>query len=470
MTKEGSILRKDVVGWSLYDFANTIYSMNIVSLYLKRYIVEDLKFDDRYFDIPFSLSMLCAAVVLPALGALSDHSTKKKIFLFLFTLSCCTAVGLMALVPPSAIFAVMLLFVIANFSYEAGQPFYNALLYSVADGNRARFVSGIGVSLGYVGSIVGMIVVLPFVTGSLFSYDLTFIEGWGKPGAFVPTAILFFLFALPLFWWVRESKIHIPRKIKFIEAYHDVWQGIKETKKYPGVLRFLIADYFFEDAVMTVIINIGLFGSVVLGMADRDLTVFLVISTVSAVIGSFLIGKIAERISLKKLVQMIVVGWIVCLILFACGIHLLTLVLYSSLQLLTQIFKGDLWVAYQLSEFGAVWVLGSAVGVLMGGLWTTTRPMLAELVPRRELGRFFGLFSLSGRAAAIFGPLVWTTVVFLFKKDGLLGPALAELFVIDVSGLTKLSYKLAVLSLVVMLLIGLFIFRKVPLAKKDSDG
>lgn len=441
MTKESSILRKEVVGWSLYDFANTIYSMNIVSLYLKRYVVEDLKFDDRYFDIPFSLSMLCAAVVLPALGALSDHSTKKKIFLFLFTLSCCLAVGLMTLVPPSAVFAVMLLFIIANFSYEAGQPFYNALLYSVADGRQARFVSGIGVSLGYVGSIVGMVLVLPFVTGSLFSYDITFIEGWGKPGAFIPTAILFMLFALPLFWWVRESKIHIPRKIKFIEAYRDVWQGIKETKKYPGVLRFLIADYFFEDAVMTVILNIGLYGSVVLGLGDRELTTFLVISTVSAVIGSFLIGKAAERVSLKKLVRLIVVGWIVCLILFVAT-----------------------------DRMSVVWVLGSVVGVLMGGLWTTTRPMLAELVPRQELGRFFGLFSLSGRAAAIFGPLVWTLVVFLFKKDGLLGPAVAELFVIDVSELVKLSYKLAVLSLVVMLLIGLYIFRKVPQTKKDADG
>ena len=441
MTKESSVLRKDIVGWSLYDFANTIYSMNIVSLYLKRYIVEDLKYDDRYFDIPFSLSMLCAAVVLPALGALSDHSTRKKIFLFLFTLSCCSAVGLMALVPPSAIFAVMLLFIIANFSYEAGQPFYNALLYSVADGRRARYISGIGVSMGYVGSIVGMILVLPFVTGSIFSYEVSFIEGWGKPGAFIPTAILFMLFALPLFLWVRESKIHIPRKIKFIEAYRDVWQGIKETKKYPGVLRFLIADYFFEDAVMTVILNIGLYGSIVLGLGDRELTTFLVISTVSAVIGSFLIGKAAERVSLKKLVQLIVVGWIVCLTLFVAT-----------------------------DRMSVVWVLGSVVGILMGGLWTTTRPMLAEMVPRQELGKFFGLFSLSGRAAAIFGPLVWTAVVFLFKPDGLLGPAVAEFFVIDVSALVKLSYKLAVLSLVVMLLVGLYIFRKVPQTKRDADG
>ena len=101
MNTKKSVWKKDIIGWSLYDFANTIYSMNIVSLYLKRYIVEDLGKDDRYFDIPFSISMLIAALLLPALGTVSDYSTKKKIFVFLFTLTCCSAVGLMTLIPPS---------------------------------------------------------------------------------------------------------------------------------------------------------------------------------------------------------------------------------------------------------------------------------------------------------------------------------------------------------------------------------
>lgn len=433
MVQETKVLRKDVIGWALYDFANTIYSMNIVSLYLKRYLVEDLKYDDRYFDIPFSLSMLAAAIVLPALGALSDYSVRKKIFLFLFTLNCCLAVGLMALVPPTFILAVILLFIIANFSYEAGQPFYNALLYSVAEGPQARFISGIGVSLGYVGSIVGMILVLPFVTGSFFSFDLTFLKGWGKPGAFIPTAVLFMLFALPLFLWVKESRMHLSRKISFFEAYRDIWKSLRDTRKYPGVLRFLIADYFFEDAVTTVILNIGLYGSVVLGLADRELTLFLVISTISAVVGSFVIGKAAVNFPLKKMIQIIVTGWVVTLALFVLTDNMVV-----------------------------VWVLGSLVGILLGGLWTTTRPMLAEMVPRAELGRFFGLFSLSGRAAAVLGPLIWTTVVYMFRTDSWPGRLASEFFMIDSSTLHKLSYKLAVVSLVVMLLLGLYIFRKIP--------
>jgi UMF1 family MFS transporter len=202
----GSLWRRDVIGWSLYDLANTIYSMNIVTLYLKRYIVEDLGYDDQYFDVPFSISMVFAALLLPALGAISDTSVKKKTFLLLFTLTCCISVGLMSFVPDWAILGLLALFIAANFSYEAGQPFYNALLYSVVDGREARWISGVGVALGYVGSILGMLLVLPFVTGSLFSIDIPFLEAGGKQAAFLPTALLFLVMSAPVFLWVKESE------------------------------------------------------------------------------------------------------------------------------------------------------------------------------------------------------------------------------------------------------------------------
>lgn len=436
-----AVWRKDVIGWSLYDLANTIYSMNITSLYLKRYIVEDCGRGDHWFDIPFAISMLIAAILLPALGAMSDHSAKKKLFVFLFTLTCCIAVGGMALVPPSMLLILIVFFVIANFSYEAAQPFYNALLYSVAEGHRARFVSGFGVSLGYVGSILGMILVLPFVTGELFGLAIPFIPASGKVGAFIPTAVMFFLFSIPLFLWVRELPYIKPKHAGLKRAYREVWEGVRDTKKYPGVLRFLIADYFFEDAVATVIINIGLYSSLVLALDDSQITTFLIISTISAVVGAVVIGKIAERVVLKKLMTFIIWLWIVALILFV-----------------------------STNSMTIVWVLGSVVGLALGGLWTVARPMLGELVPHDELGRFFGLFALSGRAAAVVGPLIWTTVVYLFNPDRTLGRILSDMLSLSPSAQTNLPYKMAVLSLVIMMVIGLIIFRKVPRTERISHG
>ena len=433
MEQHPSLWRKDIIGWSLYDFANTIFSMNIVSLYLKLYIIEDLGRDDRWFDIPYSISMIFAALLLPALGAVSDHSAKKKVFVILFTLTCCGALGLFPFIPPEAVLLLVVFFIVSNFSYEAGQPFYNALLYSVADGRQARFISGVGVALGYAGSVVGMLLVLPFVTGSLFGLEIPFISGSGKTGAFIPTAALFLLFSIPLFIWVHEKPIIRHDKINFLKAYRDVWDGIKSTKKYPGVLRFLVSDYFFEDAVVTVIINIGTYCSLVLGMEEGQRTLFLIISTVSAVGGSFLLGKIAQHWSLKRLLSIIVWGWIVCLIVFVFTDHP-----------------------------AVIWTLGSLIGILLGGLWTTSRPMLAELVPREDLGRFFGLFSLSGRSAAVVGPILWTIIVYLFRPERTLGKLTIELIGENSIEPAKLPYKVAVLSLVLLMALGLYIFRKVP--------
>ncbi len=437
MSKAATLLRKDVIGWSLYDFANTIYSMNILSLYLKRWIVEDLGRDGLYYDVPYAASMLLVALIMPAMGALSDHSRKKKLFLFLFTFSCCLATGLIPLIPLPYFMLIVVFFALSNFFYEGGMVFYNALLYAVSEGRRARMVSGFGVALGYLGAIVGMVLILPPVTGKLFGLDVPFFEAGGKNAAFLPTAILFFIFSLPLFFWVNEKHLAIKSRAAGLKrAYKDVWDGIRLTRQYPGVLRFLIADYFFEDAVATVILNIGIFSSTVIGFADADLTVFLIVSTVSAVIGSFAIGALSKKMVLKTLMTAIVRLWIIVLMLF---------LLFDNITV--------------------IYILGSLVGVLLGGLWTVSRPLLGEMVPENELGRFFGLYSLSGRAAAVVGPVVWGVLVYLFAPSRPLGSMVAGWLSLDSAAAVKMPYKIALFSLALMMAVGLYIFRKVPAAE-----
>jgi UMF1 family MFS transporter len=245
--------------------------------------------------------------------------------------------------------------------------------------------------------------------------------------------VLFFVFALPCFLWVREKPAANGTPSGLRGAYRDIWQALRQTKKYPGVWRFLIADYFVEDAVATVILNIGLYCSIVLAMPEQQITTFLIISTVTAVLGSFAIGYLSKVWSLRRLLNVVFAGWAVVLVAFVVTDHMPT-----------------------------VWVLGSLVGVLLGGLWTTTRTFLAEMVPREELGKFFGLFSLSGRAAAVVGPLLWTLSVYLCQPDRALGRFLGERLGLDSEAASRLPYKVGVLSLAVMVLVGLIVFHGVP--------
>ena len=118
----------------------------------------------------------------------------------------------------------------------------------------------------------------------------------GKVGSFFTTAVLFFLFSVPLYLWCT-SRRNI-EKVSIVGAYRDVWEGLRQTHKYP-VLRFLIADYFIEERRHNGNFTIGLYCSVVLSLANTQITAFLIISTASAVVGAFAIGKIAERWSQK---------------------------------------------------------------------------------------------------------------------------------------------------------------------------
>lgn len=446
--------------------------MNIISLYFAVWLVVDLGYKDIYYSIAFSASMLLAAVLMPALGCLSDGngrpdahrdkpgflSQRRLLFLLIFTAGSVLSVAIFALLPKSAIILVLILFSLSNFFYEGGMVFYNAMLRAVSNENNVGEVSGFGVALGYMGSIVGMVLVLPFVTGKLFGWDIPFIEGGGRSAAFLPTALFFALFSVPIFLFVREKPLtsvafdvapNRPRSLG--GAYRDIWQSLEATKKYPGLLDFLIADFFFEDAIASVIIFMAVFTNRILGWDSTQMSIFLIVSTLSAMLGAYPLGWLADRLSPKKVLSAVVLGWIIVLVMFS------------------------------LNRGAAMfWILGPIVGLLLGGVWATSRPLLMRLSPPEKLGEFFGLFSLSGRSAAICGPLVWGTVVYFFSPDKLIGQITAKYltlsarqiipsFVLSQKGAAELPYRLAILSLAALVAVGFLILEEVPDTKKFDE-
>jgi MFS family permease len=178
------------------------------------------------------------------------------------------------------------------------------------------------------------------------------------------------------------------------------------------------------------------------------MSIFLIISTLSAMLGAYPLGLLADRLSPKKVLSAIVLGWVIVLVIFS------------------------------LNRGAAMfWILGPVVGLLLGGVWATSRPLLMRLTPPEKLGEFFGLFSLSGRSAAICGPLVWGGVVYLFSPDKPLGQITAKYlalsirqiepsYVLSPEGAAQLPYRLAILSLAALVAVGFLILRKVP----DTKG
>jgi UMF1 family MFS transporter len=417
--------KKAVAGWAIYDFANTIFSMNIVTMYFAQWLIVDNEMEDIYYGVTYaakgrrmpSLAILTGGCIL-ATFALGMTST---------AVSDVTAKILVALI----------LFAVANYCFEGGLVFYNALLPQVSTPESIGKVSGWGVGLGYVGAIVGLLLVRPFVEGHIFGLELSFIRG-GRQCAFIPTALFFLLFSLPTFLWVKERAKQNLERIKIKEAFRRVWEGIANTRKFPGVLRFLVAYYLFSDAIATVVIFMAVYAQVVMGFPDSVKIWFFIVATTFAVIGSFLCGYVTDSIGPKKTLIFAVLGWI-----------------FSLMVIMLTANKFIFWAA------------GPLVGICLGSTWTASRPLLAGLVPRQNLGQFFGLYALSGKVAAVMGPILWGAAVLYFKADNLVVRGLVSFlkrigFAFPSQVISTIQYRFAVAILVLMMVLGLIILLKVP--------
>ncbi|MFQ6672830.1 MAG: MFS transporter, partial [Candidatus Tectimicrobiota bacterium] len=183
--------RRDVAAWCLYDFANTIFSMNVVSLYFPLWVTADLGGGDLWVSLANSGSMAFVALSLPLLGVQADHGRRRRLFLVAFTAASCAATAVIGLGGRVSVAVAVAAFMVANYAYQGGLVFYNALLPAVAEPGQVGRISGYGVALGYVGAIGGMLVVLPFNTGTLFGWPVPGLAGGGREATFLPTAVLF---------------------------------------------------------------------------------------------------------------------------------------------------------------------------------------------------------------------------------------------------------------------------------------
>jgi UMF1 family MFS transporter len=188
------------ISWILYDFANTAYSMNVVSLYFVTWVIIELGQRDAVVAIANSISMIMVAFTLPVLGDYSDCKGKKMISLAFFTALCIAGtvfLGKMGGLGFGAFYVpvIVLIYILANYGYQGGLVFYNALMPSISTTKTIGRISGYGVALGYLGAIVGLIVARIFVDGEFFGISIPGIAAGGPTAAFVPTAIIFFVFA-----------------------------------------------------------------------------------------------------------------------------------------------------------------------------------------------------------------------------------------------------------------------------------
>ncbi|MFX0082868.1 MAG: MFS transporter [Candidatus Hodarchaeota archaeon] len=434
--------RRNVFFWAMYDLANTIYSMVIVSLIIGKYVlvIGQLEHNMSYgtasflFGVVSTIMQVGVAICVPILGALSDNVGKRKPFVISLTGIILLFASLLGFFHD--ITTVLVLYVIANVAYQFSLTFYDAMLPFIAKREDIGKVAGFGVAWGYLGTILSLVVMIPFIfiLGDLVSSPPVEIDDppidYGFAGAWVSFALpmyLFLLCAIP-FVYVREKQKTSKRPPigKLIKStFKQLSSTFKDIRKHRSMFIFIIGYFFVADIANVIVLYMTLIVTDGLIIAEGSTFIailFIILSTMSAVAFTYFVGKFGEKYGAKNTFFLVGALWGIALII---GILLVFITPYIDV---------GLNLPFLLSI-----IMGMVAGPALGGTWTAQRIMVVELAPIEKFGEFFGFSKLSGKFSSALGPFVWGTIMLSY----------------DIIG--KAAYGWAMISVGIIMAIGLFI-------------
>ena len=404
-----------ILSWALYDLANQFFALNIVSFYFVAWLTLEKKIPEIFYGISFSISIFFVAVLGLIFGVASDAIGRRRPFLVFFTLL--SIIFTMVLGVGSNVFLSLLFFAIANFGCQIAIIFYNALMVNIAPKNRVGLVSGIGKMLGYTGALLALFLTKPIVLKH------------GYQATFLPTGVLFLIFSLPCLIFIKDKepkgKINLKnlfKKDNLIGAFNSLRKTAFESYRFTGLLDFLKAGFFGLCAVNAIILFMAVYASRVFGLDKAGLINLIFFSTVFGIGGCLFFGFFSDYIGYKLSMMIVFTLWIISFLLAAFVEN-------------SQLF----------------WLIGALVGIALGSTWVVSRALAVRLVPEEKMGEVFSLFNFIGYLSAIVGALFFSSIVSVLSFIG------------------KSSYRIAVLSLILFMVLGFVFLLRLP-DKKIAFG
>lgn len=408
-----------ILAWALFDFANTIFSANIVTLFFPQYITEMVGTDPRLEQIASTViayANAVSAVLLilfsPLYGVTMDRTGRRKKYVIIFTLMCVAATIMMGIFGgadserwfglPNGLILAIILFVFAKFCFSSGNVFYDGMLSGLGNKREIPLISGFGVALGYLGTLFGIFSVM-LIIGDAPTHHTFWLSG-----------ILFLIFALPIFFVNKDKRTPPKPKQSFFKGYKDIYRTFKEARHYPSIFFFMIAYFLINDALATAIAMMQPYATTVVGFeADAFLIIFMV-ATAFSIVGAIVFSFINRKIGSKRTFLSI-------------AILLAVAVMIAAIPL-------PMWT---------FWIAACLFGIAMGSTWVVSRTMIIELAPPGREGQFFGLFAFSAKMSAIMGPFIYGSITLLLADYG------------------TIASRIAITSLIIMIIIGIFFHMKV---------
>ncbi|MDX1523103.1 MAG: MFS transporter [Anaerolineae bacterium] len=405
--------------WYLYDFGNSAYAavvlLAIYSAYFKEQVVGGAE-GSRLWGLSLGVAMFVVAVTAPVLGTIADYSAFKKRFLLFYTVLACLFTGLLFFVQQGDILIGILFFILAEIGYRSAQVFYNALLPEIATPAEMGRVSGNGWAIGSAGGILCLLIVLPLIVliGGTFIVRLSLAI----------TALFFAVSAIPIFTWLRErgQSHELPAGETYLSlSLKRLWKTFQAARNYKEFLKFMAAFVIYNDGIIMALDFAAIIGTVLYGMTQQELIIFIILVQVTSVAGAYLFGLLTDYWSSKQ-------SLVISLLLMIAAVG---------------------WLYVNPSKTG-FFLIGGLAGFALTGVQSVSRTMVGLLSPPGQSAEFYGLFAVVGRGSSLIGPVVYGLIAAeaaLWYTGQGFSTLVAE----------QMGQRLAIVSIAVFLVAGLVI-------------
>ena len=379
---------RQLIKFSLFDAGNSVFPMLVLSAltssYFVNHIVADEQLGTALWQLTIGIAGIFIALVMPYIGNVADNMINGRLKLLrLFTFLCILFVGCFYFILPNqeyVLTALVILF-LGSVTYEASNSLYNSIMKNCSTSNLT-LSSGIGFGTGFLGGVLILVLLLyTLILPQPNLFGISMDNYLHLRFAHIILAFWFLVFCLPLLYFsqltqetaISENKIS--QKIKNL-----IWdKGLTNVGKY------LIARMLYMDGLIIVSTSVGIFGTSVMGLSISQILMVAIIANISGAIGCYLFGARAKNDKNTIITTLLILSFIVVLI--------------------------------SMNKNPNAYIVLVVAGTFFAGpLQSSSRVVMANLIPNETQGLGFGLFTFSGKATAFIGPVCAAALTFLISQ------------------------------------------------------
>lgn len=418
--------KKLLNAWAFYDWANSVYPLVISSSIFPLYYgflfpkenpnVLFLGFELKstaLISFVTAFAFLCVAFISPILSGIADFAGNKKRFMQFFCyLGALSCIGMYWFTSDNIYFGIVCFF-LGLIGFWGSLVFYNSYLPDIAFKDQQDGLSAKGYSMGYIGSVILLVVNLYMILGKDGEEALHAMRI-----AFALTGIWWILFAQYAFYYLPKGNKNAEKITRDV-----VLNGFRELKKVyvqmsqnSRLFRYLNAFFVYSMAVQTVMLVATYFGEQEINWADDSektsgLIISILVIQIVAVLGAVLTSKASDKFG-----------------------NIPTLIVVNAIWAVICVF------AYFVTEPIHFYITAGFVGLVMGGIQALSRSTYSKFLPKTDdTASYFSFYDVAEKIGIVIGMAIYGSI------DQLTG-----------------SMRNAIVFLTVFFVIGLILLFRVP--------